>query len=386
MATPKASNGIIIREAHLQVDLRAAGYGRERLDLLPTPANIRYAARLRAEILGKIERGNFALAEYFPESPRAKKDSPSLTFAQVAEEWLKVKAATVQHSTLHHYKQTIGAAYFGSVRETRIDALNFRSVMQLTSELPANPKTFNNFATVLRQLLEYSYKAKLIREPLHEHVLMRRRQKAQPDPFTIAEVQRLLECFDSERARNYYQLAFFTGLRPSEQIALRWRTVNLAAGQITITTALTRGKEKSTKTSVVRTLELTEIALEAIKRQHKITGSEEHVFVDDEGRPFTTTDEPLRHWWKPAIARALVRPRDARQTRHTFATIGLMAGIAPGWLATQLGHAPEMFFRVYSRWIEGADNGAERRKLDTYLRATKPTPKTRRPKRAGIEP
>ena len=43
------------------------------------------------------------------------------------------------------------------------------------------------------------------------------------------------------------------------------------------------------------------------------------------------------------------------------------AGLTPGWVAMQMGHSPEMFFRVYSRWIQGADQGAERRKLDAFL-------------------
>ena len=55
--------GVIVRDAHLQIDLRAQGFGRERLDLTPTPANINFAKRMRAEILGKIERGTFVLAE-----------------------------------------------------------------------------------------------------------------------------------------------------------------------------------------------------------------------------------------------------------------------------------------------------------------------------------
>ncbi|MGQ2992730.1 Arm DNA-binding domain-containing protein [Variovorax sp.] len=369
MAASKANNGVIIRPGHLQLDLRTVGFGRERLDLPPTPTNIRYAAQLRLEILGKVERGTFALADYFPDSPRVLEDAPSLTFDQVATEWLKVKSATIQHSTLHHYEQTVGAVYLDSVRETRIDVLDFRAIMQLTAQLPANAKTFNNFATVLRQILEYAFKAKLIREPLHEHVLMRRRQKAQPDPLTLPEAMSVLDSMASDRARLYYDVALFTGLRPSEQIALRWRNVNLARGQLTVTTALTRGKEKDTKTGVVRTLELTDRALLALKAQHKLTGSQAHVFTDEAGNPFTSTDEPLRSWWKPAMAASGVRVRDARQTRHTYATTCLMAGITPGWVATQLGHAPEMFFRVYSRWIVGADNGAEKRKLDAHLYA-----------------
>lgn len=98
-----------------------------------------------------------------------------------------------------------------------------------------------------------------------------------------------------------------------------------------------------------------------------MTSGAAHVFLDDDDAPFLSTDGPLRNWWKPALQRSTVRPKDARQTRHTFATTGLMGGVAPGWLAAQLGHATEMFFRVYSRWIAGADEGAERRKLDAYL-------------------
>ena len=91
------------------------------------------------------------------------------------------------------------------------------------------------------------------------------------------------------------------------------------------------------------------------------------MFCGDEGEAFTTTDDPLKAWWKPAMKLSGLRHRDARQTRHTFATMCLTAGITPGWVAQQLGHAPEMFFRVYSQWIEGADKGAERRKLDAFL-------------------
>lgn len=206
------ATGVIVREAHLQIDLRRYGLGRERLELAPTPTNIRYAERLRNEILGKIERGSFALADYFPNSPRAKLDTPSMNFGQVAAEWLKMKRPAVQHSTAHHYEQTIGSTYFDSVRDMFIADLDYRKLMSLIGVMPANVKTFNNFATVLRQIFAYAFKAKLIREPLHEHIVMRRLQKAQPDPLTLAEVRQLLASFENERARTYDEVAFFTGL------------------------------------------------------------------------------------------------------------------------------------------------------------------------------
>ena len=97
--------GVIIRKNSLQIDLRAQGYGKEPLPLSPTPANIKYAERLRLEILGKIERGTFVLAEYIPESPRVPKPEKeplagAITLGDVFKEWLSVKKPELQHSTV----------------------------------------------------------------------------------------------------------------------------------------------------------------------------------------------------------------------------------------------------------------------------------------------
>lgn len=362
---PARPAGVIVRDAHLQIDLRTYGFGKERLELAPTPANIAYAQRLRNEILGKIERGTFALAEYFPNSPRASKDKPSLTVGDLAREWLKVKKATVKHSTAHHYNQTVTSKHFADVDGVLLGNFGFRELQDALSKLPTHPKTFNNIATVWRQMLEYGFRAKLVKEPLHESIEMRRFQPPGPDPFTREEIAQVLASITAERGRNYYDFAFFSGMRPSELIALRWS--GIGKGTAEVAKAFTRGQEGEVKNYRARVVELTSRAAAALERQRKLTGGGTHVFVGMDDEPYTTTDGPLDAWWKPALAASGLRYRDARQTRHTFATICLMGGIAPGWVARQLGHSPEMFFRVYSRWIEGADKGAERRKLDAFL-------------------
>lgn len=369
MSTAKRpGSGVIIREAHLQIDLRAQGYGRERLELEPTPSNIRYAERLRSEILGKIERGSFVLADYFPTSPRARKDAASLSFAQVIEEWLAVKAPAIAHSTLHHYRQSLGSYHFDTWRAKRMDQLDYRALMALLAAMPPNGKTFNNLASVLSQVLEYAHRAKLLKEPLHEHIEMRKHQKPGPDPLTLAEVEIVLGKMKNPQARTFYEFAFFSGLRPSEQIALRWAQVDLRAGTVTVDKAHTRSQDKGTKTGQVRTVELTSRARAAIERQRPLTQvAGAHVFLCPDGAACASTDGPLDAWWKPALKVAGIRYRDARQTRHTFATLCLHAGITPAWAAQQLGHSVEMFYRVYSKWIAGADHGAERRRLDAFL-------------------
>ncbi len=365
--------GVIVRDKYLQIDLRAHGFGRERLELQPTPANVRHAERMRAEILGKIERGTFVLADYFPDSPRARTDAPSMTVGQLFGEWLDVKKPELQHSTIHSYQQTIDSYHFDAVRKDLVGDFNFRALKRLLARLPANPKTFNNVASVLRQVLEYGYKAKILAEPLHESIEMRRRQKPEPDPFTLDEVEVLLGKMKAEAARNYFEFAFFSGLRPSELIALTWSKVDLRSGTVMVDSALTRGRVKGTKTSEVRKVELPGRARDALERQRKVSQlAGGRVFLTVAGGDLENTDMPLDSWWKPAMKVSGIRHRDARQTRHTYATMMLMAGVTPAYAARQMGHGIEMFLRTYSKWIDGADKGAEQRKLDSFISASKP--------------
>ncbi|KQP43955.1 site-specific integrase [Pseudorhodoferax sp. Leaf274] len=365
-------SGVIVRDRHLQIDLRAQGFGRERLEIEPTPVNIKYAERLRLEILGKIERGTFALGDYFPNSPRVAKDAPSMTWAEVAAEWKKVKRGEIEHSTAHSYAQTLSSKHFTDWQGLRMNALDYRALMAKLAALPQHPKTWNNIASVLSMVLEYASKAKLLREPLHQHVEMRRAKKPLPDPFTLEEVELMLSKMRNDRGRLYYEFAFFSGLRPSEQIALRWSKVDFKRGTVTIDTAFTRSAEKGTKTGVSREVELTGRALAVLEEQRAVSHlAGDHVFLGMDNLFYTTTKGPLDGWWKPAMKLSGLRHRDARQTRHTFATVCLHAGSTPAWVARQLGHSVEMFYRVYSKWIEAADAGSEVRRLNSFLSGQK---------------
>ena len=124
---------------------------------------------------------------------------------------------------------------------------------------------------------EYDYKfelgkAKLLREPLFEAVEMRKHQSPGPDPFTMDEVEAILAALPAGPPRNYFEVAFFTGLRPSELIALRWSKVDKKTGYMKVDAALTRFQEKGTKTWSARNVELSARALQALERQRAAMG------------------------------------------------------------------------------------------------------------------
>jgi integrase len=62
-----------------------------------------------------------------------------------------------------------------------------------------------------------------------------------------------------------------------------------------------------------------------------------------------------------------MRYRPPYNTRHTYATMMLMAGMTPAFCATQLVHSVEMFLRTYAKWIDGGQDALEMGRLEAAL-------------------
>jgi integrase len=99
---------------------------------------------------------------------------------------------------------------------------------------------------------------------------------------------------------------------------------------------------ESTKTSVARTVQLNSCAFAAIERQKARTLlRSQYVFADaetNEALPYLRMTD-VRTYWKPTLTRLGIRYPRPYDTRHTYATVGLMAGANPAFLAKQLGHS-----------------------------------------------
>ncbi len=74
-------------------------------------------------------------------------------------------------------------------------------------------------------------------------------------------------------------------------------------------------------------------------------------------RPWHDERSQRDHYWKPALKRLGIRWRKAYNTRHTYATVALMAGVPPAYIASQLGNSVKMLLDRYARWIPGGDQG-----------------------------
>jgi integrase len=113
--------------------------------------------------------------------------------------------------------------------------------------------------------------------------------------------------------------------------------------------------EEGTKTeSGLREVKLLPPALHALTLQKAHTflkGAE--IFQHPKSGERWTGDKAIREsMWGPALKRCGVRYRKPYQTRHTYASMMLMAGENPLWVARQMGHKdPSLTLKRYARWI-----------------------------------
>ena len=157
---------------------------------------------------------------------------------------------------------------------------------------------------------------------------------------------------------------------------LRWVNVDTASAHVVISEGVVRGIETDrTKTNVARTVALNSRALAAVKAQKAHTYlAGEHVFHDPRyGARWGDERAFRRNYWEPTLKRLGIRYRPPYSTRHTYATMMLMAGMAPAFCAGQMGHSVEIFHRTYAKWIPGSADAGEMAKLEASFGGPRPT-------------
>lgn len=373
--------GVRAREASIFIDFRWNGVRyRERIALNPTVVNLRAAARMRDEIIAAVRIDRFTwddFATYFPESPKIAQSNPSArpTFRSVADDWLVLAAPELAATTFREYQNVLKRYFFPVFGTTPIADISYESLALYMAGLTVkSAKTFNNIMTPARRVFAYALKTKKVRVDITREIDRRKGQKPPPDPLTLQEMdlvlKRIAERYDSHWV-NYFEFAFFSGCRPSEIIALKWGNVDFRRAQIRVEAARVRSLDKDTKTHTARDVDLQSRALSALTRQKTHTFlAGEYIFHNPAtGERLMDTAPAVATVWRPTLKALGIRDRDARQTRHTFATMCLYAGMNPGYVSRQMGHTnARMFFEVYSKWIDGDASDRERSKLDALFR------------------
>jgi integrase len=300
-------------------------------------------------------------------SRMAKNDLSFATF----ESYRKILTST--------WRPAIGNEIFEDVKYSRLAKI-------VDGKVGINKKTHNNIVSVIRCAFEFGYRDHPERHnPASALKCFRlsKKDRRPPDPFTIQEAEALIAAIHrdwGEAQGKYDEFRFFTGLRPSEQIALLVDDCDLSQGKIKVSKACVMKRDKDrTKTGEDRIVELCPRALEVLKRQLalrarlKLAGkiNHSHLFFREDGTRIRDLNHPYDRWRWTLMMTVKARYREPYNARHSFVSWNLMLGKNLLWVAKQHGHSVQTMLDVYAAWIEGSQEAD----LDAIRRAMEASPK-----------
>lgn len=385
MGRKSRSGGITAKGDRIQFDITVgAGANRKRyrptINETPTEANLR-RARKRAEGIGRrIANGTFNFAEEFPDykfidDVADKTESP--TFRAVAMQYLKSIRSEVEFATFESYRKILGMPKAALEKDADPSAewkrqgfwiprigdkpITDIKYSDLTDELGdyafGKRKTRNNIVSVVREVFAFAKKDRIIATSPADELKTLRVQKQPPDPYRVEEAEAIIAGIRKdwgEGEANYVELVFFSGMRPSEAIALQWPDIDRMRWTGVVNKARVMARDKdTTKTAVAREVEFCPRAIAVLERQWSRTGlAGKHVFGQDDGSPYHDIQVRWKRW-QYTHKRLGLRYREPYQMRHTSVTWNLMIGKNLLWVAEQHGHSAAVMLKTYAKWLKG---------------------------------
>jgi integrase len=186
-----------------------------------------------------------------------------------------------------------------------------------------------------------------------------KKQRAQINPFTAEERDRIIQIIGSNAKWDYYQpivsFLFFTGCRISEAIALEWSHIasdeqSLTFEQAAVSDELGRLRIKpGLKRQQKRKIPLSDRVRECLgyRREGLVFPAPRTNGVMDLSSNFAQRN------WKPVLQAAGIEHRNLYHCRHTFITLALKgrdgrSGLSVQDVAKLVGNSPEIIYRCYA--------------------------------------
>jgi integrase len=238
-----------------------------------------------------------------------------------------------------------------------------------------SPRTVTHMHRVLRQALQQAVQWQMLSRNPADLV---KPPKVERQQMTVLDASAAAELIEAARPYSVFVpilLGTLCGMRRGEIAALRWRSVDLNAGQLAVVASVEQTKagcrEKETKSGRCRTIALPAMLIEEL-RKHRVEQAqallsvgvrltpEHHVVMQADGTPLQPNS--LTHAFATFLeARGLKRVR-LHDLRHSHATHMLAAGIHPKIASERLGHSKVgITLDLYSHVLPGMQGEAATR-------------------------
>ena len=203
----------------------------------PTLKNMKEAYDFRQKILTEIRLGLFDYAKCFPNSINAKKYSISAgsitTIEETLNNWLRTHQRRLAMSTIRDYNSAINHHLIPRFGHIYLSDLTAPMIRKWMASLEISAKRINNIMTPLRMIFEDAYEDEIIHKNPLKRIKILPVTTRDPEPFDLEEINKILSQL-SGQDHNLIKTAFWTGMRTSELIGVRWKDIDFLQKKIHI--------------------------------------------------------------------------------------------------------------------------------------------------------
>lgn len=322
-----------------------------------TRANRKKNTEARNRLAQRLEDARHQVRQGLPAQDDA------LTVARYLTRWLAVRVKPAKRETTYQgYESAIRVHIIPAIGRTHLTKLTPLDVQHMLTRIVeggASPTTAKNVRGVLRKALNDAMKDGLIIRNVVTLTEMPRQVAYQPKPLTMEEIPRFLAAIRGDRLEALWTVFLTLGLRAGEAYGLRWRDVNLDAGELTIRVQMQRtGRppvarfvEPKTHRSR-RALPVPDHVREALiaQRERQVTERliagdrwqgaawDDLVFCTTIGTPLDPSNV-LKQYRELLRAAGMDTKRRVHDLRHTAGSMLARLGVAPREAQAILGHA-----------------------------------------------
>lgn len=340
---------------------RSGGYA-FRVDIGPDPATGKRRQTLRQGFRTKRE-AEAALEEVLSSVRDGSVTSrSSATLGEFLDGWLVTQKQRLKRTTHASYGVAVDRvrAQLGQVKLQALTPLQIEAFYADLSERgskrgrPLTGKTIRNTHVVLRKALADAERLGLVSRNPASVARPPAQERSEHRTWSSEELREFFDVIADHRLRGAYVLLATTGMRRGEVLGLRWRDVDLDAGELAVLQSLTTvGYElifSTPKTARSRRVVFLDPDTVRELRSHRRRQREERLAAGpawdgSDGLVFTDELGGAVHpdWFRREFARQTrqagfpqIRLHDLR---HTYATLALKAGVHPKVVSERLGHA-----------------------------------------------
>ena len=303
-------------------------------------------------------------------------DKSKETVSEFMNRWLETYAATnVTLRTAHGYEGYSRRYINPTIGKVALQSLTPSQVQKVYADMlerGLSNTTVLHLHRLLKEALGHAVKWGIIARNVAEAASPPRPEQKQMPMWDVPTIIDFLELSHGTRFGHIHEFAVLTGLRRSEICGLKWESVDLEAGSLSVVATLQRIKGHGLVTGTPKTKRsrrTVDLAPETIDLLRTIRGGQMAQQLEygsvwlNTGYVFTDFDgSPLAPDWLSKDFCGLVRAHGLPQLtfhglRHAFATLGLKAGISPKVVSEALGHSSVgITLDIYSHVLPNMQN------------------------------